>query len=137
MVQIKLHVPGGQATPVPRVGPALGPHGVNTGEFVRRFNEDTKNQLGVLIPVVINVYSDRSFDYVLKSPPAAFLLRRAAGLAKGSPEPHLEKVGSVTRAQVQQIVDVKRKDLNAHSDEAARRIIEGTARSMGIEVVED
>lgn len=135
-ILIKLQVPGGQANPAPPVGPALGQHGVNIGEFVRRFNDETKDRMGVVIPVLISVYADRSFDYVLKSPPASFLLKRAAELAKGSPVPSRETVGSVTREQVREIAQTKRADLGAHSIESAMRTIEGSARSMGIEVVE-
>jgi len=132
--KIKLQCPGGQATPAPPVGPALGQHGVNIGEFVRRFNDATGNDRGITIPVVLTVYADRSFDFALKSPPAAVLLRMAAGLEKGSPTPNTEKVGKVTMAQVQEIADRKKDDLNAYDVEAASRIIMGTARSMGIEV---
>ncbi len=134
--KIKLQCPGGQATPAPPVGPALGQHGVNIGEFVRRFNDATGKDRGITIPVVLTVYGDRSFDFVLKSPPAAVLLRMAAGLEKGSPTPNTEKVGKVTVAQVQEIVKRKKDDLNAWDDEAAAKIIMGTARSMGIEIEE-
>jgi large subunit ribosomal protein L11 len=132
--KIKLQCPGGQATPAPPVGPALGQHGVNIGEFVRRFNDATGKDRGITIPVVLTVYADRSFDFVLKSPPAAVLLRMAAGLEKGSPTPNTEKVGKVTPAQVQEIAERKMDDLNAYDLEAASRIIMGTARSMGIEI---
>ena len=134
--QIKLQVPGGQANPAPPVGPALGQRGVNIGEFVKRFNDATKDQMGVLIPVLINVYADRSFDFVLKSPTASFLLKRAAGLAKGAVMPGREQVAQVTREQIREIAHTKKLDLGSHSPEAALRIIEGTARSMGIDVVE-
>ena len=134
--QIKLQVPGGQANPAPPVGPALGQRGVNIGEFVKRFNDATKDQMGVLIPVLINVYADRSFDFVLKSPTASFLLKRAAGLAKGSMTPGREQVAKITREQIREIARTKQRDLGAHSLDAALRIIEGTARSMGIDVVE-
>ncbi len=134
--KIKLQVPGGQATPAPPVGPALGAHGVNIGEFVRQFNEKTRSSQGITIPVVISVYGDRTFTFITKSPPAADLLKRAAGLAKGSPVPHLEKVGTVSWEQVEQIAKEKMKDLNASDMAAARRIIAGTARSMGIDVGE-
>jgi len=130
--KIKLQVPGGQATPAPPVGPALGQHGVNIGDFVRRFNDETKNAQGMTIPVIITVFSDRSFDFACKSPPAAVLLKRAAGIAKGSPEPNVEKVGTVTRDQVREIAETKMADLNARDVEQAMRIIEGTARSSGI-----
>ncbi|HJM39662.1 MAG TPA: 50S ribosomal protein L11 [Planctomycetota bacterium] len=132
--QIKLQCPGGAATPAPPVGPALGAHGVPIGEFVKQFNDATADKRGLVIPVVISVFKDRSFSFVLKSPPAAVLLLKAAGLEKASGVVGTEIVGSVTRAQVMEIVDIKREDLNAASDEAASRIIEGTARSMGIEV---
>jgi len=134
--KIKLQCPGGQATPAPPVGPALGQHGVNIGQFVQQFNDRTKDQAGTIIPVEISVYSDRTFDFILKSPPAAVLLKQAAGLVVGSGEPNKTKVGRVTRDQVREIADRKMADLNAASPEAAVRIIEGTARSMGIEVVE-
>jgi large subunit ribosomal protein L11 len=132
--KIKLQVPGGQATPAPPVGPALGQHGVNIGDFVRRFNDETKSAQGMITPVVITVYADRSFDFICKSPPAAVLLKKAAGVAKGSPEPNTEKVGSVTRQQVREIAETKMEDLNARDMDHAMRIVEGTARSAGIEV---
>jgi large subunit ribosomal protein L11 len=132
--KIKLQCPGGQATPAPPVGPALGQHGVNIGDFVRRFNDDTSDQQGMIIPVEISVYSDRSFSYILKSPPASYLLKQAAGLVKGSGVPNVDKVGAVTPDQVRQIAETKMKDLNASDVDHAMRIIEGTARSMGIEV---
>jgi len=134
LAKIKLQIPGGQATPAPPVGPALGQHGVNIGEFVRKFNDQTKKDQGLIIPVVVNVYKDRSFSFIMKSPPASVLLKKAAGVVKGSPEPHKEKVGKVTKAQVQEIAQVKMKDLNAMSIEKAVKMIEGTARNMGIEV---
>jgi large subunit ribosomal protein L11 len=134
--QIKLQCPAGQATPAPPVGPALGQHGVNIGEFVRQFNDRTKGQIGITIPVVISVFADRSFTFVTKSPPAADLLKRAAGLAKGSPVPNREKVGRVTWEQVQDIARTKMADLNAGDLDAACRIIAGTARSMGVDVDE-
>ena len=137
MTRIRLQVSGGQATPAPPVGPALGQHGVAIPEFISRFNEATKDQQGVIIPVVITVYSDRSFDFVTKSPPAAVLLKQAAGLAKGAQEPARETVGTVSRSQVEEIARTKMPDLNASSLEAAVRIIAGTARSMGLEVVDD
>ena len=132
--QIKLQCPGGQATPAPPVGPALGQHGVNIGEFVKQFNDRTRGNVGIKVPVVITVYADRSFTFVTKSPPAADLLKRAAGLAKGSPVPNREKVGQVTWAQVQEIAKTKMPDLNAGDLDAACRIIAGTARSMGVEI---
>jgi large subunit ribosomal protein L11 len=134
MARIKLQCPGGQATPAPPVGPALGQHGVNIGDFVRRFNDATGNDKGVVVPVVLTVYADRSFDFEVKSPPAAVLLKMAAGLDKGSGTPNTEKVGKVTRAQIDEIVERKMQDLNAFEPEAAAQIIMGTARSMGIEV---
>ncbi|HAD60553.1 MAG TPA: 50S ribosomal protein L11 [Planctomycetaceae bacterium] len=134
--QIKVQVPGGQATPAPPVGTALGPHGVNIGQFVQQFNDQTRDQMGVTIPVVINVYNDRSFDFSLKSPPAAVLLKKAAGIAKGSGNPLKNKVGTVTRAQLAEIAEAKKDDLNSSSVEQAVKVIAGTARSMGLEVVE-
>lgn len=135
LTKIKLQVTGGQATPAPPVGPALGQHGVNIGEFVKRFNDRTKDDAGMILPVVITVYKDKTFDFITKSPPAAVLLKKAASVAKGSPDPAREKVGQVTRAQVEEIAKTKLKDLNARDVEQACRIIEGTARSCGIEVV--
>ncbi|MHC5038373.1 MAG: 50S ribosomal protein L11 [Planctomycetota bacterium] len=134
---VKLQVPGGQASPAPPVGPALGQHGVNIGQFVSQFNDRTKDAMGMIIPVVISVYKDRTFSFITKSSPAAILLKRAAGVAKGSPNPLQEKVGTVTRAQVIEIAKTKMEDLNARNMEAAMRIIEGTARSMGIEIAEE
>ena len=131
--KVKLQCPGGAATPAPPVGPALGQHGVNIGEFVKRFNDATKDQKGTVIPVIISIYSDRSFDFILKSPPASELLKQAAQIAKGSPTPHTDKVGKVTKAQVRQIAERKMKDLNARSVDAAVKIVMGTARSMGVE----
>ncbi len=134
--QIRLQIPAGQANPAPPVGPALGQHGVNIMEFCKAFNARTQEQAGLVIPVVITVYADRSFTFITKSPPAAVLLKKAAGLAKGSGVPKRDKVGTVTRAQLLEIVSTKREDLNAVDDEAGIRIIAGTARSMGIEVVD-
>ena len=136
IAKIKLQCPGGQATPAPPVGPALGQHGVNIGEFVRKFNDDTKDQPGMIIPAEIKVYADKTFSYVLKSPPAAVLLKRAAGIAKGSSTPDKEKAGIVSPEQINEIAGIKMKDLNAPSLEAAAKIIAGTARSMGVDVVE-
>jgi large subunit ribosomal protein L11 len=134
--KIKLQCPGGQATPAPPVGPALGQHGVNIGQFVQQFNDRTRDQQGTIIPVEITVYSDRTFEFILKSPPAAVLLKQAAGIVVGSGEPNKNKVGKVTRQQVREIAQRKVKDLNAATVEAAMRIVEGTARSMGVEIVE-
>ena len=131
---IKLQIAAGQANPSPPVGPALGQHGVNIMEVCKADNAATQDQAGLVIPVVITVYSDRSFSFETKSPPAAVLLKKAAGLAKGSGVPNRDKVGKVTRAQIEEIVETKKKDLNASDMDAAVRIIEGTARSMGIEV---
>ncbi len=131
---IKLQAPGGKATPAPPIGPALGQHGVNIGQFVSQFNERTRDADGMTIPVEITVYGDRSFDFIVKSPPAAVLLKKEANLAKGSGVPNKEKVGKVTRAQIRKIAETKFNDLNAYDLEQADRIIEGTARSMGIEV---
>ena len=134
--KIKLQCPGGQATPAPPVGPALGQHGVNIGEFIRRFNEATKEAGGLVIPVDITVYSDRSFDFVTKSPPAAVLLKRAAQVAKGAGNPKAQKIGTVTKQQLLDIAKVKFSDMNASSLEHAASVIAGTARSMGLDVVE-
>jgi large subunit ribosomal protein L11 len=132
--KVKLQCPGGAATPAPPVGPALGQHGVNIGDFVRRFNDATAKDRGTIIPVELTVYTDRSFDFVLKSPPAAVLLKQAAGLEKGSPTPNTQKVGKVTKKQVLEIAARKMNDLNATDPEAAAKVIMGTARSMGIEI---
>ena len=132
---IKLQCPGGHATPAPPVGPALGQHGVNIGAFVKEFNDKTREQAGLIIPCVITVYADRTFSMVLKSPPASVLLKKAAGLASAANNPGSETAGTVTKAQVAEIVEMKMQDLNAASPEAAARIIEGTARSCGIKVV--
>ena len=132
--KIKLQAPGGQATPAPPIGPALGQHNVNIGQFVSQFNERTKEYNGTTIPVEITVYADRSFTFITKSPPAAVLLKQAAGIAQGSGVPNKEKVGTVTAEQVRQIAETKMDDLNASDIESACRIIEGTARSMGVEV---
>ncbi|MBE7500700.1 MAG: 50S ribosomal protein L11 [Verrucomicrobiales bacterium] len=134
--QIKLQIPAGQANPAPPVGPALGQHGVNIMGFCKEFNARTKDQPGMIIPVVITVFQDKSFTFITKSPPAAVLLKKAAGIASGSKVPNKEKVGKVTRKQVLEIVKLKASDLNAVSEEAAIRVIAGTARSMGLEVVD-
>ena len=131
---VRLQVPAGKANPSPPVGPALGQHGVNIMEFCKAFNTQTQAQEGLIIPVVITVYQDRTFTFVTKTPPAAVLLKQAAGIAQASKEPNRVKVGRVTRRQVEEIAKTKMPDLNAHTLEAAVRIIEGTARSMGIEV---
>ncbi len=131
---IKLQCPAGQANPAPPVGPALGQHGVNIMDFCNQFNERTKDKQGLIIPVVISVYADRSFSFITKSPPAAVLLKRAAKLAKASGEPNKEKVGSVTPNDLKEIAELKKEDLNAATVEAAMRMIAGTARSMGITV---
>lgn len=131
---IKLYCPAGQANPAPPVGPALGQHGVNIMEFCKKFNEMSKSQEGLVLPVVISVYEDKSFSFIVKSPPCSVLLKRACGLAKASGVPNKEKVGKVTRAQVIEIVKMKSKDLNTEDINAAVKIVEGTARSMGIEV---
>jgi large subunit ribosomal protein L11 len=131
---VKFQVPGGQATPAPPVGTSLGKFGINLGQFVMQFNDRTKEAGGMPIPVVVNVYNDRTFDFATKSPPAAALLKKAAGLAKGSGVPNKDKVGKVSKAQVMDIVKLKMADLNARDAEHARRMVEGTARSMGITV---
>ncbi len=133
---IKLQIPAGQANPAPPVGPALGQHGVNIMGFCKEFNARTKDQAGMVIPVVITVYQDKSFTFITKSPPASVLLKKAAGITAGSKEPNKDKVGKVTRKQILDIVKLKRNDLNATSDDAAVRVIAGTARSMGIEVID-
>ena len=132
---VKLQIPAGKATPAPPVGPALGQHGVNIMEFCKSYNERTAAMTGTIVPVEITVYADRTFSFVTKTPPASVLLRQSAGLEKGSGEPNKTKVGKVTRAQVREIAQTKMKDLNANDVEAAMRMVEGTARSMGITVV--
>jgi large subunit ribosomal protein L11 len=134
LAQVKLQIEGGKATPAPPVGPALGQHGVNIMEFCKQFNARTQKDAGTIIPAVLTVYSDRSFTFITKTPPAAVLLKKAAQIAKGSGEPNREKVGQVTRKQVEEIAKLKLPDLNAENMEAAMRIIEGTARSMGLTV---
>jgi len=133
---IKLQVPGGQANPAPPIGPALGQHGVNIMDFCKQFNDKTKDKQGTVVPVVISVYQDKSFSFIMKSPPVANLLKTAAGLAKAASNPKLEKIGKVTKTQAADIAKTKMQDLNTDTVEAAVRMVEGTARSMGIEVVE-
>ncbi|MGN6386663.1 MAG: 50S ribosomal protein L11 [Verrucomicrobiota bacterium] len=132
--QVKLQIPAGQANPAPPVGPALGQQGVNIMAFCKEFNAATKEQAGLIIPVVITVYQDKSFTFITKSPPASVLLKKAAGVASGSKAPNKDKVGKVNRKQVMDIVKMKMKDLNATDEEAAFRVVAGTARSMGIEI---
>ncbi len=134
--QVKVQIPGGKATPAPPVGTALGPHGINLGQFVSQFNEKTRDLNGMVVPVIITIFEDRSFKFELKSPPASVLLKQAAQLAKGSSNAKAQKVGRVTKAQLVEIVKTKMEDLNAGSIEAGVRIIAGTARNMGIEVVD-
>ncbi|MBC7217861.1 MAG: 50S ribosomal protein L11 [Candidatus Caldatribacterium sp.] len=136
VAMVKLQIPGGMATPAPPVGPALGQHGVNIMEFCKAFNAQTEKDRGVLIPVEVTIYSDRSFTFVCKTPPASFLIRQALGIEKGSGEPNRVKVGKITRSKIREIAEKKMPDLNTTDIEAAMRIIEGTARSMGVEVVE-
>jgi large subunit ribosomal protein L11 len=135
LTTIKLQANAGQASPAPPVGPALGQHGINIMEFCKAFNAQTQSETGTVIPVVITVYEDRSFTFVTKSPPAAVLIKQALSLEKGSPEPHRDKVGKITQDQLRQIAETKMKDLNANDVEAAAKIIAGTARSMGVDVV--
>ncbi len=134
--EVKFQVPGGQATPAPPVGTALGKYGINLGQFVSQFNDRTRDAGGMPIPVVVKVYNDRTFEFVTKSPPAAALLKKAAGIAKGSGVPNKEKVGKVTWTQVDEIIKQKQNDLSSASSEAARRLIAGTARSMGLDVID-
>ena len=136
VTQVKIQVTGGQATPAPPVGTALGPHGVNIGQFVMQFNERTKEMKGTTIPVVITIYSDRSFEFITKSPPAAVLLKQAAQIAKGAANPKADKVGKVSKAQLLDIAKTKFQDMNSSSLEQASKVIAGTARSMGITVVD-
>ena len=131
---LKLQLPAGAASPAPPVGTALGPHGINIGDFVKRYNDATKERTGDIVPVEVTIFEDRSFDFVLKTPPVSDLLRKAAGVEKGSGTPNKAKVGSVSRADIKKIAEKKMPDLNADTIEAAEKIIEGTARSMGIEV---
>jgi large subunit ribosomal protein L11 len=132
---VKLQVKGGQANPSPPIGPALGQHGVNIAEFCKTFNARTQDQMGTVIPVLVTIYADRSFSFITKTPPASVLLKQAAKIAKGSSEPNRQKVGEVTKKQVEEIARLKLEDLNAHDLQSAMRIIEGTARSMGIQIV--
>jgi large subunit ribosomal protein L11 len=134
LTMIKLQIPAGAANPAPPVGPALGQHGVNIMEFCKAFNAETQQDAGTIIPVEITVFEDRSFDFITKTPPAAVLIKEAAGIEKGSGEPHMEKVGRITAAQVRAIAERKMPDLNANDLDAASKIIAGTARSMGVEV---
>jgi large subunit ribosomal protein L11 len=136
MAKVKLQVPAGQATPSPPVGPSLGQHGVNIMEFCKAFNAQTQSQAGMIIPVIITIFTDRSFSFIMKSPPAAILLKQSAGIAKGSGTPNMDKVGTVTREQLRQIAETKMVDLNATTMDAAIQIIAGTARSLGLEVVD-
>ena len=131
---LKLQLDGGKATPAPPVGTALGPHGINIADFVKQFNDATKEKQGEVVPVEMTIYEDRSFSFILKTAPAAFLLRKAAGAEKGSSEPNKKKVGKVTKAQIREIAQIKMEDLNANDMDGAMKIIEGTARQMGIEI---
>jgi len=131
---VTLQLPAGKATPAPPVGTALGPHGINIGEFCSKFNDATKDRIGDIVPAELTIYEDRTFDFKLKTSPAAFLIRKAAGVEKGAANPLTSKVGKITKAQVREIAETKMEDLNAYDVERAMRIIEGTARSMGIEV---
>ncbi len=133
---VKLQIPAGKATPAPPVGPALGQHGVNIMGFCKEFNEKTAKQVGYIIPVVITVYADRTFSFIMKTPPAPVLIKKAIGIESGSGEPNSKKVGKITKAQLKEIAELKKPDLNAASTEAAMRMIAGTARSMGVEVVD-
>jgi large subunit ribosomal protein L11 len=136
VAKIKLQIVAGQASPAPPVGPALGQHNVNIMDFVRAFNEKTnKMEEGTIVPVIISVFKDRSFNFIIKTPPASYLLKKAAGIAKGSGEPNKEKVGKITPKQIEEIAKIKMLDLNAYDLEAAKKIIEGTAKNMGLEIV--
>jgi large subunit ribosomal protein L11 len=138
VAKVKLEIVAGQASPAPPVGPSLAPHGVNLMDFVRQFNDRTKNmEEGTIVPVVVTIYKDRSFNFVLKTPPASFLLKKAAGIAKGSGTPNKEKVGRVTRKQIEDIARIKLPDLNTDDLQAAIRMIEGTAKNMGLEIVSE
>ncbi|MFN0058544.1 MAG: 50S ribosomal protein L11 [Planctomycetota bacterium] len=136
VAQVKVQITGGQATPAPPVGTALGPHGINLGKFVQEFNAKTKDITGTIVPVVVTVYNDRSFDFILKSPPAAVLIKKIAGIAKGSARPNAEKVGVVTKQQITSIAKDKMVDLNTSDMHSACRMVEGTARSMGVLVTD-
>jgi large subunit ribosomal protein L11 len=135
-VQIKLQIPGGQANPAPPVGPALGQHGLNIMEFCKAFNDRTKDQQGMILPVIITVYDDRSYDFIIKTPPAAVLIKKALQLEKGSSEPNKEKIGKIKKSQLEEIAKIKMPDLNANDINAAINIIAGTAKTMGVEVVD-
>ena len=137
VAEVKLQLPAGKATPGPGVGSTLGPHGINLGAFIKEFNDKTAQQVGLIIPVVVSIYADRSFSLVLKTPPATVLIKKAAGLDKGSPKPNTQKVAKITKAQVKEIATTKMPDLNASSIEQAMTMIEGTARSMGVTVEGD
>ncbi len=137
VAEVKLQLPAGEATPAPPVGPALGQHGVNIMEFVKAFNAATADKKGLIIPVVITIYADRSFSFILKTPPASVLIKKAAGIEKGAHMPKRETVGRITKKQLREIAEMKMPDLNCYDIEAAMRIIEGTARNMGVEVVEE
>ena len=136
IAQIKLQLPAGKATPAPPVGPALGQHGVNIMEFVKQFNAKTSDQVGLIIPAVITVYADRSFTFILKTPPASVLLKKAAGLESASGEPNKKKVATLNRSKVRETAELKKVDLNSYDVDAAMRMVEGTARSMGIDIVD-
>jgi len=137
IAKLKLQLPAGQATPAPPVGPALGQHGVNIGEFIKQFNDKTKDDTGTIIPAEVTIFQDHSFSFITKTPPASVLIKKEAGLAKGSPEPNKEKVGSINNEQLQKIAKIKLEELNAGSIEAAMKIIAGTARSMGVMVTDE
>lgn len=136
LAKVKLQLPAGQATPAPPVGPALGQHGVNIGDFCKQFNEKTKNDIGMIIPAEIKIYKDRSFSFILKTPPAAILIKKEVGIAKGSPVPNRDKVGAITKEQLERIAKTKMKDLNAANLETATRMIAGTAKSLGVTIKE-
>jgi large subunit ribosomal protein L11 len=136
IAEVKLQLPAGEASPAPPVGPALGQHGVNIMEFVKAFNAATADKKGLVIPVVITIYADRSFTFIMKTPPASVLIKKAAGIEKGASQPRKEKVGKITREQLKQIAETKMQDLNCYDIESAMKIIEGTARNMGVEVVD-